>query len=382
MYRSESLQMTDMTNRANRYSEPPGSSFVDTRRFSLSQSQVEEEIPLKSGNQNDNNFGYDDNIDVDLEPQIGRSRESSISFSGNKLKYQSEIRSLIKSYHDLGNDQCDLTSDSDIDGNYEEKKVDFERKENRKPDKHGNQNQGNRAKSVLFGSNTINQKIHEEFKLKAKRNESFKKAVNSPKTRQRGTLKEDIKRSLEDLHQGVKSVSRTNSINASMNSRSNSLEITGSQTSIGQLRRGSGSSGAGSMGRRQSQPLILSKQNSKSQERLKQKQAPINKNLKKDLSAGFDILSRGLGSRRASREKINQKNAPKTKSQTNLDEQPTQNQRSRGKQSPKARSRDNLAQSRNRDNLAQSGSREDLDKKNKQSFAGEFVDFYLGKKKT
>ena len=56
--------------------------------------------------------------------------------------------------------------------------------------------------------------------------------------------------------------------------------------------------------------------------------------------------------------------------------------RSRGKQSPKARSRDNLAQSRNRDNLAQSGSREDLDKKNKQSFAGEFVDFYLGKKKT
>eukprot|EP00090_Calanus_glacialis_P038682 TRINITY_DN67430_c0_g1_i1.p1 TRINITY_DN67430_c0_g1~~TRINITY_DN67430_c0_g1_i1.p1 ORF type:complete len:388 (-),score=96.77 TRINITY_DN67430_c0_g1_i1:46-1038(-) len=330
-------------------------------------------------------------MEVDLEPQIGRSREPSISFSGNKLKYQSEIRGLIKSYQDLG-DPGDITSDSEIDGDYEDEGENLKRKENSKPYKYNNQNEQKRAKSVLFGSNTINQKIHEEFKLKAKRNESFKNAVNSPNTKRRGTLKEEIKHSMEDLHKGFKSVSRTNSINASMNSRASSLERTGSQASIGQLRRGSGSSGTGSTGRRQSQPVILSKQKSKSQERLKQKQAPLNKNLKNDLSAGLGILSRGLGPRSASREKIHHKTAYKTKSQDNLDEVVIKSQGGggghmqrtpRGQQSPKtSRGQQSPKSSRSRNNLAESVSREDLDKKSKQSFAGEFVDFYMGKRKT
>ena len=229
------------------------------------------------------------------------------------------------------------------------------------------------TKSVLFGSNTINQKIHDEFRLKAKRNESFKKAVHSTSSKGRGTLKEDLKRSLEDLHEGFKSVSRTNSINESINSRSNSLERRGSQASIGQRRRGSGSSGNGSVGRRESQTVILSKQKSRSQERLKQRQAPMNKNLKNDLSAGFGILTTGLGPRRASRERINQKTAKKARSQDSLDNLTVKQQPSRERQPHKM--------SRSKENLNKSKSRENLDQKSNQSFAGEFVDFYMGKRK-
>ena len=57
--------MTELRREENRYSEPPGSNFVDTRRFSLRQSQVEEEIPLKSGNPRVGEFAVDDD---DLEP--------------------------------------------------------------------------------------------------------------------------------------------------------------------------------------------------------------------------------------------------------------------------------------------------------------------------
>ena len=37
--------------------------------------------------------------------------------------------------------------------------------------------------------------------------------------------------------------------------------------------------------------------------------------------------------------------------------------------------------SRSKENLNKSKSRENLDQKNKQSFAGEFADFYMGKRK-
>ena len=47
----------------------------------------------------------------ELEPQIG-IRPRATSGSSNKLRYQSEIRSLIQSCQDLGEVQ-DLSSDSD-----------------------------------------------------------------------------------------------------------------------------------------------------------------------------------------------------------------------------------------------------------------------------
>ena len=63
------------------------------------------------------------------------------------------------------------------------------------------------AKSVIFGSNTINQQIHEEFRQRAKRNESFKIALGSQKLNRRGSMKESLKRSMEDLQDGFVSLS-------------------------------------------------------------------------------------------------------------------------------------------------------------------------------
>ena len=54
----------------------------------------------------------------DLEPQIG-VRSRATSNSSNKLRYQSEIRSLIQSCQDL-DDVHDLSSDSEEDEKEEE----------------------------------------------------------------------------------------------------------------------------------------------------------------------------------------------------------------------------------------------------------------------
>ena len=87
----------------------------------------------------------------------------------------------------------------------------------------------------------------------------------------------------------------------------------------------------------------------------------------------FGILTTGLGPRRTSRERINQKTAKKARSQDSLDNLTVKQQPSRGRQPHKM--------SRSKENLNKSKSRENLDRKSNQFFAGEFVDFYMGKLK-
>ena len=60
----------------------------------------------------------------DLEPQIG-VRSRATSNSSNKLRYQSEIRSLIQSCQDL-DDVHDLSSDSEEDEKEEEEEEEEE----------------------------------------------------------------------------------------------------------------------------------------------------------------------------------------------------------------------------------------------------------------
>ena len=63
----------------------------------------------------------------DLEPQIG-VRSRATSNSSNKLRYQSEIRSLIQSCQDL-DDVNDLSSDSEEDEKEEDEKEEEEEEE-------------------------------------------------------------------------------------------------------------------------------------------------------------------------------------------------------------------------------------------------------------
>ena len=105
---------------------------------------------------------------------------------------------------------------------------------------HGRRGRQN-TKSVIFGSNTINKRIHEEFRQKAKRNESFKIALGSPKLHRRGSMAESLRRSMEDVHDGFVSLSGRTSRSGSVRSRSGSVSslqsLERSQTVVVQARR-------------------------------------------------------------------------------------------------------------------------------------------------
>ena len=80
------------------------------------------------------------------------------------------------------------------------------------------------SRSVIFGSDTINTEIHEEFRQRAKRNESFKLALGSPKLARRGSMADSLRRSMEDIHDGFVSLSGTSSRAGSLRrSRSGSV---------------------------------------------------------------------------------------------------------------------------------------------------------------
>ena len=109
-------------------------------------------------------------------------------------------------------------------------------------DQYDEQRQGRQnTKSVIFGSNTINKRIHEEFRQKAKRNESFKIALGSPKLHRRGSMADSLRRSMEDVHDGFVSLSGRTSRSGSVRSRSGSVSslrsLERSQTVVVQARR-------------------------------------------------------------------------------------------------------------------------------------------------
>ena len=284
-----------------------------------------EEIPLSSGSRLEVADGVNLDSDSDLEtvliPQISRDRNTSSrsrepSISSAKLKYQSEIRNIIRSYQDLKSSNEQLTEDSDSDTNPDQHQFNGDRRaagdyfqshhayhqEEEEPRyvedrSHGvrhdeGQHRERPSKSVLFGSNSMNKRIHEEFRQIAKRNQSFKIAMNSPTPARRGSMKESIQRSMEDLHDGFVSLSGKSSRSGSLRSRSNSMASLKSQETLtGETQRRKYSD--------TSYSSEVSAEAGESQLGRRSKTGFMSRS-----AAGLDILSRGLGQRRSSRERL------------------------------------------------------------------------------
>ena len=293
------------------------------------------------------NLDSDQEMEAALIPQIirdrardardsTRSREPSISSA--KLKYQSEIRNIIRSYQDLKSSNEHLSDDSDS-GPSTDNAVMYRRQESsgetvdrvgrdsfqshhayhqseEEPRYVEHRSQVSRhhdgrivekqTKSVLFGSNSMNRKIHDEFRQIAKRNKSFKIAMNSPGATRRGSMKESIQRSMEDLHEGFVSLSGKSSRSGSFRSRSSSMTSIKSLENLSRPYK--------KEARRYSDDSD-SESESRSQERM-----VVNKINKNDFmsksAAGLDILSRGLGQRKSSRERLSSRRR-KSRSRSN-----------------------------------------------------------------
>ena len=302
---------------------------------------MQEEIPVKASSRlevaDGVNLDSDSELETVLIPQISRDRDVSTrsrepSISSAKLKYQSEIRNIIRSYQDLKSsnehlsDESDSGTDTDQPNLYRHRgsygdTVDRADKKDRDRDyfqshhayheaqeepryvdhrsqvtrHHEGQHGERQAKSVLFGSNSMNRKINDEFRQIAKRNKSFKIAMNSPGAVRRGSMKESIQRSMEDLHEGFVSLSGKSSRSGSFRSRSGSMTSLRSREHNTGGRYSDGSSSECEARRE------VSRQRSCSQERL----VKINKNdFMSRSAAGLDILTRGLGQRKSSRERL------------------------------------------------------------------------------
>ena len=282
------------------------------------------------------NLDSDTELEAALQPQIrprtgtgasrgqpwagGRSRPSSVSSA--KLKYQSEIRNLIASHQNLDCGGTDSDSDDGAfsahsnhqaysSGRCEEEPSygdqysyhdDLGGDHTQVRGEHGRQGKMH-TKSVIFGSNTINKRIHEEFRQKAKRNESFKIALESPKLHRRGSMADSLRRSMEDVHDGFVSLSGRTSRTGSMRSRSGSVSSLRSveRTHTAEVHDSS-----------ESEPQSLRPMH-RSQEMLGRGQRPEKVSL---ASAGLDVLSKGLGPRRSSRERNNKRGRARNRSRS------------------------------------------------------------------
>ena len=279
-------------------------------------------------------------LEADLAPQIGRNRETGRSrepsISSAKLKYQSEIRNIIRSYQDLKSSNEHLSDESDSGTNtdnpdffrhqqessadtldrggrggrghfqshhaYHEEQEEPRYVDQRQHQAHLTERQ---TKSVLFGSNSMNRKIHEEFRQIAKRNKSFKIAMNSPSAARRGSMKESIQRSMEDLHEGFVSLSGRSSRSGSFRSRSNSM------TSLRSLEDQHQHAGNHHNQQRRkysddssSEAESRAERAERARHRSQEKLVKVKKNeIMSRSAAGLDILTRGLGQRKSSRER-------------------------------------------------------------------------------
>ena len=157
----------------------------------------------------------------------------------------------------------------------------------------------------------MNRKIHEEFRQIAKRNKSFKIAMNSPSAARRGSMKESIQRSMEDLHDGFVSLSGRSSRSGSFRSRSNSMTSLRSledqhqhagnhHNNHNHQRRKYSEDSSSEAESRAERADRADRARHRSQERL----VKVKKNeIMSRSAAGLDILTRGLGQRKSSRER-------------------------------------------------------------------------------
>ena len=139
-----------------------------------------------------------------------------------------------------------------------------------------------------------------------KRNESFKIALASPKVHRRGSMADSLRRSMEDVHDGFVSLSGRTSRSGSVRSRS------GSVSSLRSVER---SQTVEVQDSSESEPQTLRPMHSvyRSQERLGGGQRPEKVSL---ASAGLDVLTKGLGPRRSSRERNNKRGRARNRSRS------------------------------------------------------------------
>jgi hypothetical protein len=203
--------------------------------------------PFAAGQRSTDPYAVDDSEDSDyLRPQIGgqvyhhggQQQPTGGRGEGEKLAYQSEIRSIIQSLHDLAGSSTKSSEDED-------EKEEEARRLVRTPWRPGDDDttdgesteyewedlrvaEGRQQYSVgggqTFATSAAARGRHEQasetaaatesFRAKAQRNASFKKAVSGREKNYRlaGSLVQELTRSMEDLHDGFRSLSRAGSI--------------------------------------------------------------------------------------------------------------------------------------------------------------------------
>ncbi len=201
--------------------------------------------PFAAGQRRTGTYAVDDSEDSDyLRPQIGgqvynhggQQQPNGGRGEGEKLAYQSEIRSIIQSLHDLAGSST--TSSENEDEKEEEARrlvrtpwrpeagdttdgesTEYEWEDLRMAEGRqqcsvgGGQTFATSAAVRGRQEQAAETAATESFRAKAQRNASFKKAVNGREKNYRlaGSLVQELTRSMEDLHDGFRSLSRAGS---------------------------------------------------------------------------------------------------------------------------------------------------------------------------
>ncbi len=205
--------------------------------------------PFDAGQRSTDPYAVNDSEDSDyLRPQIGgqlyshggQQQPNGGHVEGEKLAYQSEIRSIIQSLHDLAGSSTATSSEDEekeedrrllrtpwrpeagdtTDGESTEYEwEDLRVAEGRQQYSVGGGGGGQTFATLAAGRCRHEQTAEttaatESFRAKAQRNASFKKAVSGREKNYRlaGSLVQELTRSMEELHDGFRSLSRAGSI--------------------------------------------------------------------------------------------------------------------------------------------------------------------------
>merc|ERR1719300_1563031 len=192
------------------------------------------------------------------------------------------------------------------------------------------------------------------------------------KINRRGSMKESLKRSMEDLQDGFVSLSGRSSRTGSIRSRSGSVSSLrsagGSQTVYvhdtfqDEYEYTKPISSSESDSQRRKQKNVYQSEDKLYQEKKRKENEFLSRS-----AAGLDQLARGLGPRRAPRERH--------------ERQSNRRRKDRSRSASRENLDDGRMQQRSARSRSQSKSRESLDSSKQQSFGKDFVNFYMGKLK-
>ncbi|XP_023338187.1 uncharacterized protein LOC111708914 [Eurytemora carolleeae] len=231
--------------------------------------------------------------DYDGHVRIG-SKAGSTTWTqppaSHKLAYQSEIRDLIRSYHDLAEnaDSDSSVQEEDDDVLMADYSTEYEY-----------QGVGGR-KNVTFTQDftnaTTSNSNNKAFRSAARRNASFKTAVKSNNIDKSNNyhlsnnIVKEISRSMESIHDGFRSLSRVNSISSSQRSL---------RSETGSIRSYSSTGGTNNKRLSRSQEILETRfEPSKSNLPKQQRMRP---ELRSKSATGLNLLARGLKPRNQNR---------------------------------------------------------------------------------